>query len=117
MQFLFVNNRFIKNNFLFHAINKAYEGLLDEKKYPGFFIFLEVDTASIDINIHPNKIEVRFEDEQSLYSVINSTVKDSIIQKNSVVENAQLEKAMIGNHVRYNGAYTSISIGDYSELI
>jgi len=49
--------------------------------------------------------------------VINSTVKDSIIQKNSVVENAQLEKAMIGNHVRYNGAYTSISIGDYSELI
>ena len=49
--------------------------------------------------------------------VINSTLKDSIIQKNSVVENAQLEKAMIGNHVRYNGAYTSISIGDYSELI
>lgn len=49
--------------------------------------------------------------------VMNSTVKDSIIQKNSVVENAQLEKAMIGNHVRYNGAYTSISIGDYSELI
>lgn len=49
--------------------------------------------------------------------VMNSTVKDSIIQKNSVVENAQLEKAMIGNHVRYNGAYNSISIGDYSELI
>ena len=48
--------------------------------------------------------------------VTNSTLKDSIIQ-NSVVENAQLEKAMIGNHVRYNGAYTSISIGDYSELI
>ena len=49
--------------------------------------------------------------------VTNSNLKDSIIQKNSVVENAQLEKAMIGNHVRYNGAYTSISIGDYSELI
>lgn len=49
--------------------------------------------------------------------VTNSSLKDSIIQKNSVVENAQLEKAMIGNHVRYNGAYTSISIGDYSELI
>ena len=45
MQFLFVNNRFIKNNFLFHAINKAYEGLLPEKNYPGFFIFLRVDPA------------------------------------------------------------------------
>ncbi|MFL2591564.1 MAG: DNA mismatch repair endonuclease MutL [Flavobacteriaceae bacterium] len=78
MQFLFVNNRFIKNNFLFHSINKAYEGLLPEKKYPGFFIFLEVDPKSIDINIHPNKIEVRFEDEQSLYSIINSTIKHSL---------------------------------------
>ena len=78
MQFLFVNNRFIKNNFLFHSINKAYEGLLPEKNYPGFFIFLEVDPSSIDINIHPNKIEVRFDDEQSLYSIINSTIKHSL---------------------------------------
>ena len=78
MQFLFVNNRFIKNNFLFHSINKAYEGILPEKNYPGFFIFLEVDSKSIDVNIHPNKIEVRFEDEQSLYSIINSTVKHSL---------------------------------------
>tara|TARA_X000000368_G_scaffold412642_1_gene399376 strand:- start:2016 stop:3800 length:1785 start_codon:yes stop_codon:yes gene_type:complete len=78
MQFLFVNNRFIKNNFLFHAINKAYEGLLPEKNYPGFFIFLSVDPASIDINVHPNKIEVKFEDEQSLYSIINSTIKHSL---------------------------------------
>ena len=78
MQFLFVNNRFIKNNFLFHAINKAYEGLLPEKNYPGFFIFLKVAPSTIDINIHPNKIEIRFEDEQSLYSIINSTVKHSL---------------------------------------
>ena len=78
MQFLFVNNRYIKNNFLFHAINKAYEGLLPEKNYPGFFIFLTVEPSSIDINIHPNKIEVRFDDEQSLYSIIHSTVKHSL---------------------------------------
>ena len=78
MQFLFVNNRFIKNNFLFHSINKAYEGLLPEKNYPGFFIFLKTDPSSIDVNIHPNKIEVRFEDERSLYSIINSTIKHSL---------------------------------------
>ena len=78
MQFLFVNNRYIKNNFLFHAINKAYEGLLPEKNYPGFFIFLTVEASTIDINIHPNKIEVRFDDEQSLYSIIHSTVKHSL---------------------------------------
>tara|TARA_B100000925_G_C21995850_1_gene468880 strand:+ start:523 stop:2307 length:1785 start_codon:yes stop_codon:yes gene_type:complete len=78
MQFLFVNNRFIKNNFLFHAVNKAYEGLLPEKYYPGFFIFLEVNPSSIDVNIHPNKIEVRFEDDQSLYSILISSIKQSL---------------------------------------
>ena len=48
------------------------------KKNIGFFIFLKVDTSTIDINIHPNKIEIRFEDDQSLYSIINSTVKHSL---------------------------------------
>ncbi len=78
MQFLFVNNRYIKNNFIFHSINKAYEGLLSEKNYPGFFIFLSVNPSLLDINIHPNKIEVRFQDEHSLYSIINSSVKHSL---------------------------------------
>jgi glucose-1-phosphate thymidylyltransferase len=48
--------------------------------------------------------------------LINVSVKDSMIQKQTIIENAQLEKAMIGNHVRYNGEYTSISLGDYSVL-
>ena len=48
--------------------------------------------------------------------IVNSSVKESIIQKHSVIENAQLNNAMIGNHVRYNGKFTSVSIGDYSEL-
>ena len=48
--------------------------------------------------------------------MINVRVKDSMIQKQTIIENAQLDKAMIGNHVRYNGEHTSISLGDYSEL-
>tara|TARA_B100001013_G_scaffold116261_1_gene67011 strand:- start:43 stop:1809 length:1767 start_codon:yes stop_codon:yes gene_type:complete len=77
-QFLFVNNRYIKSQFLNHSINNAYEGLLREGFYPGYFIFLEIDPNKIDVNVHPNKTEIKFEDEQNLYSIINSSIKHSL---------------------------------------
>ena len=77
-QFLFVNNRYIKSQFLNHSINNAYDGLLRDGHYPGYFIFLEINPSKIDINVHPNKTEIKFEDEQNLYSIINSSVKHSL---------------------------------------
>ena len=77
-QFLFVNNRYIKSQFLNHSINNAYEGLLREGFYPGYFIFLEINPNKIDVNVHPNKTEIKFEDEQNLYSIINSSIKHSL---------------------------------------
>ncbi len=81
-QFFFANKRFIKSNYLNHAILNAYEGLLENKKYPSYFIFLDVDPSTIDINIHPTKTEVKFENETSIYSFIRSTVKHSLGQYN-----------------------------------
>ena len=77
-QFLFVNNRYIKSQFLNHSINNAFDGLLRDGHYPGYFIFLEINPNKIDINVHPNKTEIKFEDEQNLYSIINSSVKHSL---------------------------------------
>ena len=77
-QFLFVNNRYIKSKFLNHSINNAYDGLLRDGHYPGYFIFLDINPSKIDINVHPNKTEIKFEDEQNLYSIINSSVKHSL---------------------------------------
>ncbi len=77
-QYLYVNNRFIKSQFLNHSINSAYEGLIKDGHYPGYFIFLEIDPKKIDINVHPNKTEIKFEDEQNLYSIINSSIKHSL---------------------------------------
>jgi DNA mismatch repair protein MutL len=77
-QFLFVNNRFIKSSFLHHSIVSAFKGLLSDSSHPGYFIFLNIDPAKIDINIHPSKTEIKFEDEQSLYSIIRSSVKHSL---------------------------------------
>ncbi len=81
-QFFFANNRFIKSNYLNHAVVNAYDGLLAKGYYPTYFIFLEVDPKTIDINIHPTKTEIKFENESDIYAIIRATVKHSLGQYN-----------------------------------
>src|SRR5690606_16822558 len=77
-QFFFVNDRFIKSPYLHHAVLSAFEGLIKQGTHPGYFLYLEVDPGSIDINIHPTKTEVKFDDEHTLYAILRSTVKHSL---------------------------------------
>jgi DNA mismatch repair protein MutL len=77
-QFFFVNHRFIKSSFLHHAVAAAFEGLLLDQYKPGYFIYIQIDPKTIDINIHPTKTEIKFEDEQNLYAIIKSMVKHSL---------------------------------------
>jgi DNA mismatch repair protein MutL len=77
-QFFFVNHRFIKSSFLHHAVAAAFEGLLRDQYKPGYFIYIQIDPKTIDINIHPTKTEIKFEDEQNLYAIIKSMVKHSL---------------------------------------
>ena len=79
-QFFFVNNRFIKSSYLHHAVSSAFEGLLKQGTHPGYFLFLEVDPTSIDINIHPTKTEIKFDDEHSIYAMLRATIKHSLGQ-------------------------------------
>jgi DNA mismatch repair protein MutL len=79
-QFLFVNNRFVKSHYLNHAIKTAYEGLISDKQHPGYILFLKVPPDSIDINIHPTKTEIKFENEHDLYAILFATVKHSLGQ-------------------------------------
>jgi DNA mismatch repair protein MutL len=79
-QFFFVNHRFIKSGYLHHAIMAAYEGLLKDGMHPGYFLYLEVPPHSIDINIHPTKTEIKFDDEHALYAILRSAVKHSLGQ-------------------------------------
>ena len=78
IQFFFVNKRYIKNPFFNHSVLSAFEGLLRDGYKPGYFLFFEVKNDSIDINIHPNKIEVKFENEQSIYSILKASIKHSL---------------------------------------
>jgi len=81
-QFFFVNNRFIRNGYLHHAVANAFEGLLAPGYHPSYFLYLTVPRHTIDINIHPTKTEIKFENEQALYAILRSTIKHSLGQYN-----------------------------------
>jgi DNA mismatch repair protein MutL len=81
-QFFFVNDRYIKSAYLHYAIMNAYEGLLKEGNQPSYFLYLQVPPHTIDINIHPTKTEIKFDDEHSLYAILRSAVKHSLGQFN-----------------------------------
>ncbi|EGV44366.1 DNA mismatch repair endonuclease MutL [Bizionia argentinensis JUB59] len=79
-QFFFVNNRFIKSAYLNHAINSAFDGLLKDGTHASYFLDLTVNPQTIDINIHPTKTEIKFDDEHTLYAILRAAVKHSLGQ-------------------------------------
>ena len=81
-QFFFVNNRFVRSPYLNHAVVTAFEGLLEHGSHPSYFLYLNVPSKSIDINIHPTKTEVKFDDEKAVYAILRATVKHSLGQYN-----------------------------------
>lgn len=85
-QYLFLNGRTIKNRYLNHAIVSCYEELLDEKKFPFYVLFLEIDYNTIDINVHPQKHEVKFENERMIYNIVKSAIMSTLRKVNLIPE-------------------------------
>ena len=81
-QFFFVNNRFVKNSHLHHAVRTAYEGLIFDNHHPSYFLCFNVPNDSIDVNIHPNKTEIKFDNDQSIYAILKSSIKHGLGQFN-----------------------------------
>lgn len=79
-QFFFVNKRFIKSPYLHHAVCAAFDGLLPPKAFPSYYLNLTVNPNTIDINIHPTKTEIKFEDEHTIYAVLRAAIKHSLGQ-------------------------------------
>src|SRR6201985_108782 len=77
-QFFFVNNRFIKDAYLNHAVLTAFEELLPDDAYPLYVLFIDIDPSKIDINVHPTKTEIKYQDEKAIYAIIRAAVKRSL---------------------------------------
>ncbi|MCK9204645.1 MAG: DNA mismatch repair endonuclease MutL [Bacteroidales bacterium] len=77
-QYFFTNGRFMRSPYLHHAIENAFQELITKDSFPSYFIFLEVDPKTIDVNIHPSKTEINFQDIRSIYTILNAAIKQSI---------------------------------------
>lgn len=77
-QYFFVNNRFIKHPYLHHAVSEAYDGLIADDVFPFYIIFIDIDPKHIDINVHPTKTEIKFDDERTIYAIMRATVKQTL---------------------------------------
>ena len=94
-QFFFMNGRFIRSNYFHHAVNAAYEGLIPRDEFPLYALYLNVDPSKVDVNVHPTKTEVKFEDEKHIYNLVKAAVRKAL-----------------GNFV----VQPSISLGDFTHM-
>ena len=79
-QYFFVNSRFIKSAYLNHAVNSAFENMIAKDSFPSYVLFIDLDPAQIDINVHPTKQEIKFEDEKIIYAFVQAAVKHALAQ-------------------------------------
>ena len=83
-QFFFVNGRFIRHPYFHKAVMQAYQQLLPPEAFPSYFLFLETDPANIDINVHPTKTEIKFENDRDIWQIIHAAVRESLGKHNVV---------------------------------
>lgn len=111
-QFFFVNNRFIKSPYLNHALVSAYEDLLSDKAYPLYVVFFEIDPAKIDVNVHPTKQEIKFEDERLVYNYLRVTTRHALAQ-NSITPSLDFDmETGISQHLDEANFNTQIRINE-----
>ncbi len=79
-QYFFVNNRFIKSAYLNHAVNAAFEGLIAKDSFPSYVLYIDLDPGQVDINVHPTKQEIKFEDEKIVYAFVQAAIKHALAQ-------------------------------------
>ena len=125
-QYFFVNSRFIKSYQLHHAVNKAFEEVIPDNYFPSYFINLKIDPKLIDVNIHPTKTEIKFEDEKAIYAIIRATVKRSLgayniapsldFAQETAFENDFLDKEIKQPKIKVDSTYNPFETQSYYNL-
>ncbi len=112
-QYFFVNDRFIKSPYFHHAVMAAYEGLIESDSFPTYTLFLNVAPEKVDVNIHPTKTEVKFEDEKHIYNLIKATARKAlgtfVVQPDSEILGLENINQWLSQTPQVPGAYTNWS--------
>ncbi len=116
-QYLYLNDRYIINRSINHAVFQAYENLLEKGSFPFFILFLTVDPHTVDVNVHPSKMEVKFEDESSMYRFVLSSIRKALSDHDLVptvgmVVRARQEAASVSDFSRLRRLHSALSTGE-----
>ncbi|MFO7525477.1 MAG: DNA mismatch repair endonuclease MutL [Ignavibacteriaceae bacterium] len=112
-QYLFLNKRFVVSKQINHAVFNAYENILEKGDYPFFVLFLSIDPSRVDVNIHPSKLEVKFEDERDIYHFVMAVIKKSLGMFD-LVPTMTFEEKDEDQKLRFD-PFTKTSMGDFSD--
>lgn len=113
-QFLFLNNRYVVNKNINHAVFTAFENILEKGDYPFFILFLSIDPSKVDVNIHPSKLEVKFDDEKDIYNFILTVIRKSIATNDLVPTMSFHTTSDNGEKLSFN-PFTSTKQNDFSD--
>ncbi len=113
-QILFLNKRYVNSKIVNHAVFSAFENILEKGDYPFFILFLEIDPSKIDINVHPSKLEVKFDEERDIYLFVNAVIKKSIGSYDLVPNMKFTDSEPNISKINYND-YVPIKKNDYSD--
>ena len=113
-QYLFLNSRYIINKNINHAVFTAYENILEKGDYPFFLLYLEIDPGRIDVNIHPSKLEAKFDDEKDVYNFILSVVRKSL-GSHDLVPSMVFSEEESGEEKLVVNKFQPVSKGDFSD--
>ncbi len=113
-QYLFLNKRFVINKNINHAVFTAFENILEKGDYPFFILFLTIDPKKVDVNIHPSKLEVKFDDEKDIYNFVLSVVRKSISSHDLVPTMSFENQTPQGEKLSFN-PFTSVKQNDFSD--
>jgi len=113
-QYLFLNKRFVINKNINHAVFTAFENILEKGDYPFFILFLTIDPKKVDVNIHPSKLEVKFDDEKDIYNFVLSVVRKSISSHDLVPTMSFENQTPQGEKLSFM-AFTSVKQNDFSD--
>ncbi len=113
-QFLFLNNRYVVNKSINHAVFTAFENILEKGNYPFFILFLSIDPAKIDVNIHPSKLEVKFDDEKDIYNFVLAVIRKSIAGNDLVPGMSFTSSSENGEKLAFN-PFISVKQNDFSD--
>lgn len=112
-QYFFLNKRYVTNKIINHAVYTAYENILDKGDYPFFVLFMTIDPHKVDVNVHPSKLEVKFDDEKEIYSFVHAVIKKTL-GSYDLVPNIELGGSSVDTSLRFQN-FKSIEKEDFSD--